>query len=122
MPKISAPDCDLYYEEGGVGAPVVYVHGGFASLESALLELPTDGSGWKWEEDFAEHFRFIECDRRGCYRSSCPESGHGLLNEARDLERLLDHLGVEGAHLIGGSAGGPVAILFGATCLIGRNR
>jgi pimeloyl-ACP methyl ester carboxylesterase len=115
MPTSRVNGFDLYYDEGGTGPPVVFVHGGFADLASVLLDLPTDASDWSWENDFAEHFRFVEYDRRGCYRSSRPEGGYGLLNQARDLEGLLDHLDVSSAHLIGSSAGGPIATVFAAT-------
>ena len=115
LPTVLINGFDLYYEEGGEGQPVVFVHGGFASLASSLLELPRDGSDWSWEHDLAEHFRFVEYDRRGCFRSSRPEGGFGLLNHALDLECLLDFLDVPAAHLIGSSAGGPIAVIFAAT-------
>ena len=115
MPSVSINGFDLYYDEGGKGQPVVFVHGGFASLASSLSAPPRDGSDWSWEHDFAEHFRFIEYDRRGCYRSSRPEGGYDLLNQALDLERLLNYLQIPAAHLIGSSAGGPIAVVFGAT-------
>ena len=115
MPTVSINGFDLYYDEGGEGQPVVFVHGGFASLESSLLGLPRDGSEWSWEHDFAEHFRFVEYDRRGCYRSSRPKRGYDLLNQALDLEYLLDYLNIPAAHLIGSSAGGPIAAIFAAT-------
>ena len=81
MPTVSINSFNLYYDEGGIGTPVVYVHGGFPCLASALLDLPTDGSDWVWERDFAEHFNFVEYDRRCCFRSSCPESGYDLLDQ-----------------------------------------
>lgn len=115
MPTVSLNGFDLYYDEGGEGQPVVFVHGGFASLASSLAALPRDGSDWSWEHDFAEHFRFVGYDRRGCYRSSRPEGGYGLINQTLDLECLLDHLQIPAAHLIGSSAGGPIAVLFAAT-------
>jgi len=112
MPKAAVNGCELYYETGGEGAPVVYVHGGFAGLDTVLRDLAPDG--WTWERDFAQKFRFIAYDRRGCYRSSSPDSGYDLANQARDLAGLLDHLAIPSAHIIGSSAGGPIAIRFGA--------
>jgi pimeloyl-ACP methyl ester carboxylesterase len=102
----------LYYEHSGSGPPVVYIHGGFASLDTVLCNLTY---AWTWENDFAAKFHFITYDRRGCYRSSCPNEGYELANQARDLECLLDPLQIPSAHLIGSSAGGPIAILFAAT-------
>ena len=84
-------------------------------MEYALLDLPVEGIDEEWENDFASQFQFVEYDRRGCYRSSCPDSRFDLLTQASDLEGLLDHLGIASAHLIGSSAGGPIAVVFGAT-------
>lgn len=110
MPYLSINDCALYYEMAGEGSPVVYVHGGFASLDTTLRDLTP--YNWDWEHDFAAQFRFIAYDRRGCYRSSSPESGYDLQTQARDLAGLLDGLEIPAAHLIGSSAGGPISILF----------
>lgn len=115
MPVATVNGFEMYYQVAGCGEPVIYVHGGFPSLETALLDLPRDGSDWGWEQDFADHFRFVWYDRRGCYRSSCPEDGYGLLDSVRDLELLLDEMGLSSVHLIGSSAGGPIAIMFAAT-------
>lgn len=114
MPKIVVNGFELYYEDAGSGVPVIYVHGGFASLDTTLVGLSS--LAWTWEKDFADNFHFITYDRRGCYRSSCPEKGYELINQAHDLERLLDHLQITSAHVIGSSSGGHIAITFAATC------
>jgi pimeloyl-ACP methyl ester carboxylesterase len=106
---------EMYYDECGEGAPVVFIHGGFACLASQLADLPTDGSDWTWEQDFDRYFRFVAYDRRGCLRSSNPETGYDLHSQVRDLESLLDQLGIQSAHLIGSSAGGPITVMFAAT-------
>jgi pimeloyl-ACP methyl ester carboxylesterase len=104
--------CELYYEAGGRGAPVIFVHGGFPSLASRLDDFSR--WTWTWEQDFARAFRFIWYDRRGCYRSSAPTSGYELENQALDLALLLDGLDISSAHVIGSSAGGPISLLFAA--------
>ena len=113
MPYASVAGCNLFYETGGEGTPVVYIHGGFASLDTVLRDLKPDD--WSWERDFAAQFFFITYDRRGCYRSSSPDSGYDLMTQVHDLTGLLDHLRIARAHLIGSSAGGPIALLFTAT-------
>lgn len=115
MATASLNGFELYYDERRAGPPVVFIHGGFACLASLLADLPSDGSDWTWEQDFDRYFRFVSYDRRGCSRSSNPGTGFDLLNQARDLEALLDHLGIQSAHLIGSSAGGPIAVMFAAT-------
>ena len=113
MPYLSSSGCELFYQTGGTGAPVVFIHGGFAGLDTVLRDLEPDS--WGWEHDFAAHFQLITYDRRGCYRSSSPESGYDLMNQVQDLANLLDHLELSSAHVIGSSAGGPIAVLFAAT-------
>lgn len=114
MLKVWINGIELHYEEAGEGPPVVFLHGGFASLANVLRELkPYD---WSWEWDFARHFRFVWYDRRGCYRSSLPEDDDfSLTTQAQDLEQLLDRLCISSAHIVASSAGGPIAICFAAT-------
>lgn len=112
MPYAHVNEVDLYYEVGGQGAPVIYIHGGFPSLASKLEDFSQ--WHWTWESDLASAFRFIWYDRRGCYRSSMPSSGYDLENQDRDLIALLDFLHLPSAHVIGSSAGGPISLLLAA--------
>ncbi len=110
MPYASINGFKLFYDVQGEGDAVVFIHGGFPSID---MHLRAQSSGkWTWETDFTSSYRFITYDRRGCWRSSLPETGYDLENQARDLSELLDHLGMKEAHVIGSSAGGPIAILF----------
>ena len=119
MPAYQLNGFNLYYERSersarsGPGTAVVYIHGGFASLASRMI--PPDSYAWDWENDFAAHFDFVEYERRGCFRSACPDSGYDIPTQTADLEALLDHLQIPSAHLVGSSAGGPIALLFAAT-------
>ncbi len=100
----------MFYEVQGEGETVVFIHGGFPSLD---MHLRAQSIGkWTWEMDFTSSHRFMTYDRRGCWRSSCPEGGYDLENQVRDLNELLELLEVEEAHVIGSSAGGPIAMLF----------
>ncbi len=110
MPYTAINGFRMFYDVRGEGEVIVFVHGGFPSLDMHLRAEP--GGGWGWELDFASEFRYVMYDRRGCWLSSRPESGYDLENQARDLAELLDHLEIESAHVIGSSAGGPIAILF----------
>ena len=49
---------------------------------------------------------------RAAGRSETPEDGYSVPNYASDLSALLDHLGVGQAHILGSSAGGPIALRF----------
>ena len=112
MPYACLNGYRMFYEVQGEGEAVVFIHGGFPSIDMHL-RAPSIGA-WTWETDFATAFRFIAYDRRGCWRSTRTESGYDLENQARDLAQLLDHLEVDKTHVIGSSAGGPIAILFAA--------
>ena len=110
MPYTTINGFRMFYDVRGQGDVIVFVHGGFPSID---MHLRADPCGkWGWEMDFTSEFRYVMYDRRGCWLSSRPESGYDIDNQARDLSELLDYLHVEKAHVIGSSAGGPIAILF----------
>ena len=104
---------ECVYSEDGDGPPLVFVHGGFASLGRTLYD--PEEYEWSWELDLARGFRLVTYDRRGCRQSSCPEGGYELETQAADLEALLDFLEIGSTHLLGTSAGGPIALVFAAT-------
>ncbi len=110
MPYATINGFLMFYDVRGEGDVVVFIHGGFPSIDMHLRADPT--GVWGWEMDFTSEFRYVMYDRRGCWLSSRPECGYDLENQARDLAELLDHLDIERAHVIGSSAGGPIAILF----------
>jgi pimeloyl-ACP methyl ester carboxylesterase len=112
MPSTAVNGCELYYEQGGQGEPVIFVHGGFPRLASRIADF--SAWRWTWEQDFAAAFHFLWYDRRGCYRSSAPADGYALENQALDLASLLDAVHLSSAHVIGSSAGGPISLLFAA--------
>ena len=56
--------------------------------------------------------RCVFYDRRACGRSDAPADGYDIPSCSRDLKGLLDHLGVAQAHILGSSAGGPIAMQF----------
>ena len=96
---VSVPGGRLFYEVAGRGQVLALIHGGF-------------GDRRMWDEQFsvlAEHFRVVRYDHRGFGRSIAPDSAY---SPVADLERLLDHLGVERAHLMGNSMGGALALDF----------
>ena len=57
-----------------------------------------------------ERFRLVAPDQRGHGRSGKPASGYGWEEVCSDAVRLLDHLGVPSAHVMGHSWGGDVAL------------
>jgi pimeloyl-ACP methyl ester carboxylesterase len=94
----------LYYETAGDPArePLVFVHG--FTLDTRM-----------WDDQFkpfAQHYRVIRYDARGFGRSALPESPY---RHEADLKALLEHLGVERAHVVALSMGGGIAIDFALT-------
>ena len=60
----------------------------------------------------SENFRCVFYDRRACGESDVSVDGYDIPNCALDLRELLAHLGIEKAHILGSSAGGPIATQF----------
>lgn len=87
----------LYYEMAGDGFPLVLSHAAF--LDSRMFD-----DLW---EPLAQHFQVIRYDMRGYGRSS-PVAGP--VCRRADLARLLMHLGITRAHLVGCSNGGQIVL------------
>jgi pimeloyl-ACP methyl ester carboxylesterase len=92
----------LYYEiHGDGGTPLVLLHGGVMTIEltyASLLPTLTQRYG-VIGVDFQAHGRTADIDRDLTYA-----------NLASDVVGLLDHLGIERAHVIGHSMGGGTAL------------
>ncbi len=87
----------------GAGPPTLLVHG-----------FPLDHSMWRetWE-GLADVATCIAPDLRGFGRSPIPGGDRLTMEQhADDLAGLLDHLGVERAHVVGLSMGGYAALAF----------
>jgi len=90
---------ELHYDLAGSGPALVLVHAGIADRRM-------------WDEQFtalAAHFQVIRLDLRG-FGQTAPVAGD--FAHRHDLLRLLDHLGVERASLLGCSKGGGVCLDF----------
>jgi len=86
---------DLYYEERGSGPPLLNI----PPLSSTGFTIPA----------LEPHFRFITFDNRGAGRSAVPPGPYTTRLMADDAAALLDHLGIERAHILGFSLGGMIA-------------
>jgi 3-oxoadipate enol-lactonase len=72
--------------------------------------LGTDVEMWAPQVNtFAHYFRVLRYDSRGHGRSGAPTGPYTLDQLGRDALALLDHLGIERAHVCGLSLGGVVA-------------
>jgi pimeloyl-ACP methyl ester carboxylesterase len=95
--QIEWEEGQIYYEVMGDGMPVVLTHAAF--LDSRMFD--------ELVEPLARRFRVIRYDMRGFGRSS---PARGPLCRRKDLARLLDHLRIERAHLVGCSNGGQISL------------
>jgi pimeloyl-ACP methyl ester carboxylesterase/DNA-binding SARP family transcriptional activator len=66
-------------------------------------------------ERFASFSRFLHFDKRGTGASDRRSHIPGIDERVEDLRAVMDHAGIERAHLFVASEGGPMAILFAAT-------
>ncbi len=97
-------DAQLHYLDHGAGDPVVLIHG-----------TASDYRAWKPQMDpLGRRHRVIAYSRRYHFPNHPPDEGapYSPLIHANDLARLLDHLTIEAAHLVGGSFGAYVSLVF----------
>jgi pimeloyl-ACP methyl ester carboxylesterase len=99
MEKAKINGADIAYEVDGDGEPVLLIHGAFVA--DALRPLANHPA--------LSGMQRIVYHRRG-YGDSSGEAGTDVAGHAKDALALLDHLGVESAHVLGHSYGGSVAV------------
>ena len=97
----------IAYRETGQGFPLVFAHEFAGSMES-------------WDPQvnyFARRYRVIVYNARGYTPSDVPDSPdvYGYEQQVADLYGLLNHLGIEEAHIGGLSMGAYTTIMFGLT-------
>ena len=104
MPTAHLPgDLQMYYEDDDFTDPwleteTVILHHGNAK-NSRLW--------YAWVPWLARDYRVIRLDARGFGRSSIPAPGYNWSLEgfATDLVHLMDHLGIDKAHVVGDTSG-----------------
>jgi 3-oxoadipate enol-lactonase len=97
MPIIKANGCEFYYEVAGQGRDVLFIHGEIHGLEYWENQIP----------DFSNDFRCFTFNRRGHAGTSWTEYGFSLVNQTRDLEQIIEALGIVRPII--------VAVAFGTT-------
>jgi pimeloyl-ACP methyl ester carboxylesterase len=98
----------LRYVEAGTGVPVVLVHGYTRSLESNWIAPGVFA-------DLSKDHRVIAYDMPGHGKSEKARKPSAYGDMATDPIRLMDHLGIKRAHLLGYSMGGGVVAKAAAT-------
>ena len=98
----------MHYEVfGDESAPALaLIHGGLGGGDGSKDTISRQADA------LSEAYRCVFYDRRACGESDTPAGGYDMANCAQDLQDLLTHLGIGKAHILGSSAGGPIAIQF----------
>jgi pimeloyl-ACP methyl ester carboxylesterase len=106
MPYATSTDgVKLYFEETGSGRPIILVH-----------EFAGDHRSWEPQlRHFGQCYRAIAYNARGYPPSDVPAevSAYSQGQAADDILAVLDHLGLEKAHIVGLSMGGFATLHFG---------
>jgi 3-oxoadipate enol-lactonase len=89
----------IYYEVDGEGEPLLLIHAGVANLRMWDAQVAA----------FRDGHRVIRYDTRGFGRT---ETEAVPFSNRADIADLLDHLGVDAAHVVGLSRGGMIALDF----------
>ena len=109
MPTFERDGVSLYFEEYGKGFPILlFAPGGMRSSIEFWHKSPFDPT-----KELASDFRLIAMDQRNAGRSHAPlRASDGWDVYTADHLALLDHLGIQRCHLIGGCIGGSYCLGF----------
>jgi pimeloyl-ACP methyl ester carboxylesterase len=98
-------DAELHYVEAGSGTPVILIHG-FTDNTALCYQHELDSSGTNFIDKLAKSYQVIGMDVRGHGQSEKPTEVSKYGKElVEDVIRLMDHLSIEKAHVIGYSMG-----------------
>jgi len=102
MPQFERGGVSIYYEVHGEGFPILLLApGGMRSTVGFWERMPFNPIS-----ELASSFRVIAMDQRNAGRSTAPISAaDGWSSYAADQAALLDHLGIQRCHLMGGCIG-----------------
>ena len=104
MATVRVGDIEMYYEEHGD-----------AKAEPLLLIMGFMMNAAAWAPQIAAlaaRYHVIAFDNRGAGRTTQPEGAYSIPQMAADTAGLLDHLGIDSAHVVGASMGGMIAQEF----------
>lgn len=99
MPTAKVNGINLAYNIKGNGPPLILIIG-FASAQNLW---------YSTVRAFSKSYRVVTFDNRGFGKSDKPPGPYTTQMLASDTLGLMDYLGIEKAHILGGSLGGMVA-------------
>lgn len=96
----------LHYTDEGQGEPLILIHGFGANADMNWREPGITDA-------LAQHYRVISIDNRGHGLSDKPYGAeHYGMEMVKDVARLMDHLEIDKAHIVGYSMGGFITMKF----------
>src|SRR4030042_6341962 len=99
MPIATANGIQINYKVEGQGDPLVMIMG-----------LGSPRGGWSSQAPFfKKYFQVVIFDNRGVGKSEKPEGPYSTRMMADDAIKLMDHLGIKKARVLGASMGGMIA-------------
>lgn len=92
----------IYYEEYGIGEPLLLLHGNSESIRAFRQQIP----------ELSKYYRVITIDTRGQGKST--EDGKTYTYDlfAEDMNALLDYLKIDSANVVGWSDGGNTGLVM----------
>lgn len=101
MPYVQRPDAAIYYEVHGRGFPLLLVAPGGVSSQIEFW----DRQAFNPIKEFADEFMVIAMDQRFAGRSHAPAKAFSYDDATADKLAVLDAVGAERAHIMGGCIG-----------------
>ena len=120
LPDPAVPEVQFAPASGGRIAFQDFGHGGSVMVAMPPLAQNIEAA-WEWPEvrhmleRFGSIARYIHFDKRGTGASDRSGRIDSIDERVDDLRCVMDAAGVDRAHLLGLSEGGPVAVLFAVT-------
>lgn len=102
MPIAEINGIEMFYDDMGIGTPIVFVHG--LGIDSRVFE--------QRSELLSRRLRLVFYDLRGHGRTFAPETGYSYDDFSADLKGIAEHLRLKKLHLAGVSMGGAIAARF----------
>lgn len=102
MPQFQNNAASIHYETIGAGPPLLLIAG-----------IASDSASWGPLLPLLGGRKLILIDNRGCGRTQV-EGPVEIADMAADCAALLDHLGIDGADVVGHSLGGVIGVMLAA--------
>ena len=104
MPKVTANNITLNYEQHGSGEPLLLIP--FLTAEHACYSFQVP--------EYSKHFTCISLDLRGTGESDKPQGEYSTEDLADDVAAFMQALDIQSAHVMGLSLGAGVGLLLAA--------